>query len=107
MRVWDIPVNKLCDKHLIAQHHEIHCIYSIIMNDKKGFFNHPEVNRWKGRIGSLEVVHEDTVKEMLVRGFNHKSPLDIQYGWGFYPESWQSVEDQIALLKFKGCACKV
>jgi hypothetical protein len=45
MRVWDIPVKDLCNKHLVAQHYEIHCIYSILTKDLKGYRNHPEIKR--------------------------------------------------------------
>jgi hypothetical protein len=111
MRVWDIPVNKLCDKHLIAQHHEIHCIYSIIVNGKNGFAHHPEVMRWRDNLASLRNKHDITVIEMLNRHKVHKSPLVWFENYlplnTPMPKPWQPVEVQIALLKSKGCSCNV
>lgn len=112
MRVWDFPPEKLCDKHLIAQHHEIHCIWSIIQNSLKGFSKHPEVVRWHGRAGSIIGVHNETVEVMLRRGFNHHSPIIAEENilggflpvW-FWPESWQPIEKQLQILKEKGCGC--
>ena len=107
MRVWDIPVSQLCNKHLVAQHNEIHTIYSIITNNKKGFAHHPEVMRWRDKLGSLWVMHSVTIMEMEHRGMKHNSPFaDTVYG-GQYPCSWQSVEVQKDLLRAKGCGCKV
>ena len=105
MRVWDIPVENLCNKHLVAQHYEIHCIYSILTKDLKGYRNHPEIKRWDGYIGSLVKVHNLTSKEMTNRGFNHKTDLP-EYALCEYPESYQSIEVQKELLRNKGCKCK-
>ena len=35
MRVWDISPKILCQKHLIAEHRELHAVYSIILKNKK------------------------------------------------------------------------
>lgn len=106
MRVWDIKPNMLCDKHLIAQHHEIHCIHSIITGNKTGFANHPEVKRWRGHIIALCKAHEYTAAEMLRRGFNHSSEVEsYPIHLVKHPESWQSVTDQLNIIKSKGCKC--
>ena len=108
MRVWDIPVSNLCNKHLIAQHHEIHCIYSILTNNLKGFRHHPEVLRWEGHLGILAKVHADTVFEMQHRNFNHTDGTLFAVTDSFdYPKSWQSVEQQKEILRSKNCGCKV
>jgi hypothetical protein len=78
LRVWDIPVNYLCDKHLMGQHLEIHTIFNVISNNKKGYSKHPETLRWVGKLDELALVHEQTVVEMLLRDFNHKSPIDLK-----------------------------
>lgn len=108
MRVWDIPVGQLCDKHLIAQHHEIHCIYNIITKNLKGFAHHPEVMRWRTNLDALEWKHDGTVDEMLRRGFNHNSPLHVTYDkftYQVYVDLWQPVEIQRQLLLAKNCGC--
>jgi hypothetical protein len=105
MRVWDFPPDKLCNKHLIAQHHELHCIYNIIMRSLEGFSHHPEVVRWHGRRASIVGVHDLCVDVMLKRGFKHKSPMELDFPIWFWPESWQSTEKQLQILKEKGCGC--
>lgn len=101
MRVWDIPVNELCTKHLVAQHFEIHCIYNVITQKRKGWSKHPEVNRWRGKIDSLTRVHLDTVVEMKKRGLKHNSPLPVCDLISDYPEPWQPIELQREILKEK------
>jgi hypothetical protein len=122
MRVWDIPVKYLCNKHLVAQHHEIHCIATIV--DKKyhrqkvGFANHPEVLRWynnKVKTLSLVKIHDEAVAEMKHRGMKHndRDYSAIIHTWLHgtepipMPKPWQPVEQQVELLKAKGCGCRV
>lgn len=100
MRVWDLPVTCLCNKHLLAQHNEIHAIYSIIINKKNGFSNHPEVNRWRKHIPALFLIHTTTAVEMVKRGYKHNSRLFISDGIK-YPEQWQTKKEQIDILKQK------
>lgn len=112
MRVWDIPVHQLCDKHLVAQHHEIHCIYSIITNGLKGFAHHPEVIRWRGHLLALELKHFNTVIEMRNRGINHNRvehsvDTNVSTDLEDYPAPWQPVKEQVQILKQKGCGCDV
>ncbi len=76
MRIWDISPKKLCRKHLIAEHGELHALWSIIVNDKKGFSKHPETMRWRGRLKALYLRHEKLAAEMERRGYNHNSPID-------------------------------
>lgn len=109
MRVWDIPVEKLCNKHLIAQHAEIHAIYNIVIQNKKGYAYHPEVKRWRGHLTALQLKHIRTSIEMLKRGMCENTPLLHYYinETSTDPKSWQSIEKQIELLRAKGCDCKV
>jgi len=30
MRIWDIPANKLCTKHLLGEHSELHGLWNIL-----------------------------------------------------------------------------
>lgn len=100
MRVWDYHPRLLCNKHLIAQHNEIHAIHSIITNGLDGFSNHPEVKRWVGKLGALYRTHERTTAEMLVRGYNHNS--ELPYATLSHltpmPKPWQSMVDQLTIL---------
>ena len=109
MRIWDIPIEKLCNKHLLGEHRELHAIWSILVNNKKGYSKHPETLRWKGKLNALYIRHEQQVKEMKTRGFNHKSLLDKTNGIGIDKqyEYVDSIEKQIRILKNKNCGCKL
>jgi hypothetical protein len=109
MRIWDITPDKLCRNHLLGEHSELHAIWSILTNSKKGFAYHPETLRWRGKLKALYLRHEEIVDEMKKRGFNHKSPLnsDFAIGKSVQKDLVDSVEDQIKLLRNKKCKCKV
>ncbi len=107
MRIWDISVEKLCDKHLLGEHRELHAIWSILVNNKKGYSKHPETLRWKGKLHALYLRHKAQVKEIKSRGFNHKSPLDKKNAKGIDKqyEYVDSMGKQIETLKNKNCKC--
>lgn len=77
MRVWDIHPGYLSNQSLLGEHSEIHALYSIIDNQKKGYARHPETKRWKGRLDLLVHRHNLLVKEMDLRDFRHNSPLSF------------------------------
>jgi len=109
MRIWDIPPKKLCRQHLLGEHRELHAIWSILVNNKKGYSKHPEVLRWKGKLKALYLRHEELVKEMLRRGYKHNSPLDkkLAKGKSIQDVFWQSKKLQIKILKSKNCDCQL
>ena len=51
MRIWDISPKNLCRKHLIAEHGELHSLWSIIINNKRGYrHNSPlDIQQAKGK----------------------------------------------------------
>jgi hypothetical protein len=109
VRIWDLPPERLCRAHLLGEHRELHAIWSILIHNRKGYSRHPEVLRWRGRLKALFLRHEDLVAEMLRRGYLHKSPLDASLARG---RSVQTAyvdlpEDQIKLLRKKGCDCDI
>ncbi len=71
MRMWMIPSECLCRRHLLGEHNEIHKHRHIF--EKKYSI--------KGRINpvvqispyKMEDRHNELVEEMLKRGYNHKS----------------------------------
>ncbi len=75
MRVWDLHPGYLSRQNLLGQHAEIHALFSIIDGEKKGYSLHPETLRWKGKLGMLKRIHDLSVLEMKLRGFNHASPI--------------------------------
>ena len=107
MRIWDIPTDKLCRQHLLGGHRELHAIWSILVNNKKGYSNHPETIRWKGKLKALSLRHEQQVREMTKRGFIHRSPLDSDLAvWKALQKDYvDSIEKQLMILKSKNCEC--
>lgn len=80
MRMWMIKPEKMCNKHLLGEHGEIH---------KR---HHTFVKKYNilGRIypvvqiepSSMKIRHDKVAKEMLKRGMNHNSDYeqpDISY----------------------------
>ncbi|MFW9872031.1 MAG: pyrimidine dimer DNA glycosylase/endonuclease V [Candidatus Thorarchaeota archaeon] len=76
MRNWNIKPSCLCRKHLIGEHGEIH----------KAVGNLKHSGKWTKNLtnkGFLEPQnflkrHNLIAKEMIKRGYNHKSPLEIE-----------------------------
>ncbi len=109
MRIWDIPLSKLCRKHLLGEHRELHAIWNILTKNKKGYSRHPETLRWKGKLKALYLRHQGEVKEMEDRGYNHKSPLHKNKASGKKTQDVyiDPVNVQKKMLKKKGCDCRV
>nr|MBF0222081.1 DUF1722 domain-containing protein [Desulfobulbaceae bacterium] len=77
MRIWDVNPGFLNDKSLLGEHRELHGIFSILTNGKKGYSRHPETLRWQNCMAALVVRHALLVSEMRLRDFNHHSPLSV------------------------------
>ncbi|HSC57822.1 MAG TPA: pyrimidine dimer DNA glycosylase/endonuclease V [Nitrospira sp.] len=109
MRVWDISPKRLCRNHLLGEHRELHAIWSVLVNGKKGYARHPETLRWKGKLRALYSRHEALVSEMAVRGYRHRSPLPKkQASGGARQEVFvDSLKRQLELLRSKRCQCDV
>jgi hypothetical protein len=109
MRVWDIQANVLCNNHLLGEHREIHAIWKILTENKKGYARHPETLRWKGNLLALYLRHEKVVAEMIKRGFNHKSTLrkELVTGSGTQSIFIDQPDRQRMILLNKQCKCKV
>jgi hypothetical protein len=109
VRIWDLEPAVLCDRHLLGEHRELHGIWSILVNGKRGYARHPETLRWQGRLAALFARHEALVAEMDRRGFRHRSPLDPGAATGAHVQDLfvDSPARQRELLAQKGCACRV
>lgn len=109
MRIWDLPPEVLCRKHLLGEHRELHAIWTIITKGKKGYTNHPETKRWVGRLRALYLRHEALVSEMERRGYHHNSPLEEELACGAEIQDVfvDDPDKQVEILKQKGCDCKV
>ena len=109
MRIWDIKPDVLCRQHLLGEHRELHAIWSIITNNKKGYSRHPEILRWRGKLKALYLRHEKIVSEMKKRGYNHNSSLDKKLASGLEKQTIliDSINEQLKILKNKKCRCKI
>ncbi len=75
MRMWQIDPKLLCKKHLLGEHYEIH-------KHKHNFEKHHSIS---GRISpivliepqNMKIRHDELVKEMIQRGYNHNSPYEL------------------------------
>ena len=108
MRIWDLSPTKLCRPHLLGEHRELHAIWSILTQNKKGYSLHPETIRWRGKLKALYMRHEELVKEMHERGYNHHSPLNQKLAVGKSKQDLfvDSIQEQIKNLQQKHCKCK-
>ena len=110
MRVWDIHPKYLCQKHLIAEHRELHGLWNILTKHggKGGYSRHPETLRWVGKEKALYLRHEKLVKEMLRRDYRHLSPLNKKLAIGKSKQEIliDSIKKQKELLNNKPCKCK-
>lgn len=113
LRIWDIEPERLCRKHLLGEHRELHALWAVLTEGKKGYSRHPETIRWMGKMRALYARHEQLVTEMLRRGYSHSSPLDIKgiprelKGHGDVQDSFlNTYEEQLLMLRAKGCQCK-
>jgi hypothetical protein len=109
VRIWDIDTELLCDRHLLGEHRELHAIWSVLTTGKRGYSRHPETLRWRGRLAALYERHEEQVAEMARRGFNHRSPLDVQRATGVRRQTvfLDSAKEQRRRLADRGCSCRV
>jgi hypothetical protein len=109
MRIWDIPPEKLCRQHLLGEHRELHALWSIITQNKKGYSNHPETLRWRGKLRALYNRHEQLVNEMEKRGYNHKTPLDASLAVGKKTQDVfiNTIDEQKRILRSRKCSCKI
>lgn len=107
MRIWDISTHKLCRKHLLGEHRELHALWTILTTGKKGYRNHPETKRWIGKLAALYSRHEEEVSEMKHRNYQHHSPLKVKFAVGKrrQAEFVNTSKEQVEILKHKGCEC--
>ena len=107
MRIWDVAPDKLCRNHLLGEHRELHALWSILTKKKKGYSHHPETLRWKGKLKALYQRHDLLIKELVHRGYSHKSPLDQTLATGDSKQTdyVDSYEKQLAILREKQCGC--
>ena len=109
MRIWHeklIPI--LCRQHLLGLWREANGAYKIITENKKGYSNHPAVLEFKKAPLALCDRLYWVRYEMLKRGYNSKpmpsSPVNIVPN---EVEQWETLQEQIEILKAKKCDCQL
>lgn len=115
MRIWHKKlIRKLCRQHLLAMWREGLGAYKIIVENKKGYRNHPAVKEFENAPLALWWRLSEVQDEMIERGYNPKEMPEfpenttaIQLAKARAPKPWQNLETQIEILKEKGCACKI
>ena len=109
MRIWDLEPERLCRQHLLGEHRELHGLWVILTEDRRGFARHPETARWRGKLKALYRRHEALVAEMGRRGYRHQTPLPAAQatGLGVQEDYKDSPAEQVKILRKKGCGCRV
>ena len=107
MRIWDISPNRLCRNHLLGEHRELHAVWAILTEKKKGYSRHPETMRWKNKLKALYLRHQNLVREMKRRCYRHNSPLPVELAKGAGKQDIyvDSHKRQLEILKRKKCGC--
>lgn len=109
MRIWDLEPGRLCRQHLLGEHRELHALWVILTQNKRGFSRHPETLRWRGKLMALYRRHELLVAEMDRRGYRHNTALPAEQATGMAQQDdyKDSPAAQVEILRGKGCACRV
>jgi len=72
MRMWMVDPGRMCRQHLLGEHNECHMLAGCLARGKRidGY-----VERGLVETAALEARHDQLAREMLLRGYQHKSPL--------------------------------
>ncbi|HLZ72864.1 MAG TPA: pyrimidine dimer DNA glycosylase/endonuclease V [Dehalococcoidia bacterium] len=107
MRIWDVAPALLCQKHLTGEHRELHGLWNILTQGKRGYANHPETRRWRGKLAALYARHAALDAEMTRRSYRHASPLDpaLAAGGAHQDEYVDAPAAQLCKLRARPCPC--
>lgn len=114
MRIWhEQLIPKLCQKHLCAMWREGLGAYKIITENRidLSYWKHPATQEFVNHKLLLWDRLNKVRDEMLKRGYHPKEMPVVENPFGIeriddYKE-WQTLEQQIELLKSKKCKCRV
>ena len=76
MRMWNVNPKKMCNRHLLGEHLEMHMFLGCL---KKGTSIKGYIDKGLVEANNILARHDELVREMKVRGMNHNS------GMLFYP----------------------
>lgn len=93
MRMWMLDPGKMCDRHLLGEHVEIHMLAGSIRKRRSldGFLRERIIEPV-----SLKVRHDAIVKEMARRGFRHQSEIPSQPDISYLGEKSGTSVDRVA-----------
>lgn len=82
MRMWMVDTKELCDTHLRGEHVETHMIVGILKKEMNigGYIDNNLIE-----LTSLKKRHDELAKEMIERGMNHKSEIEVP-DYGYLPD---------------------
>ena len=108
MRMWMIKPEKLCRKHLLGEHGELH---KFLPSFRKKF---KVTNRVTPvvqiELSSYKKRHDELAVEMTRRGMNHQSPIDDLPDFSYLPtahyEAKVDINNSIKDLKHRCIECK-
>ena len=100
MRMWLVNPKIMCRKHLLGEHVEHHMFFGTMLREKS-INGYIENNLFEPTL--LVKRHDDLVAEMLSRGYNHNSPLEVSLGeflhfQDVYRHVWKRKIDRVASL---------
>jgi hypothetical protein len=102
VRIWDLPAGYLNRQSLLGEHRELHGLYNILTEGKKGYSRHPETLRWVGAVDAVCLRHAHEVAEMTLRGYVDRTPLPPARRNARWPATFvDEPGDQFRLLRKK------
>lgn len=81
--------------------------FKILTENKKGYRNHPALKEFENNHLELKNRLYAVRQEMLKRGYHPKPLPDAKMKYGGEIKEWQTLDEQIAILKSKKCKCNV
>ena len=105
MRMWQVPPEVLCDKHLLGEHVEMHMFAGTLIKGKslEGYITNRLVDT-----DLISERHDQLAKEMSRRGMNHKSPIQKFPAYRKTVRSVDSAENLVELKRrCKACANRI
>jgi hypothetical protein len=107
VRVWDVSPGYLSRQSLLGEHRELHGVYAILTQGKRGYAQHPETRRWAGALSGLIVRHAHLVAEMRLRGYADRTPLVPLAGVVWPATLVTPPHEQFAILRKKYAGAQV
>jgi hypothetical protein len=101
LRMWMVNPKHMCRQHLLGEHRECHNFFGTLCRhiSIKGYLD-------KGELDPRLLIerHDELVREMLRRGWNHYSPIDtVDYSYVQLPDHCCIDKDKSRDLLFSRC----